>query len=299
MSITTHLLKSGDNVSIISPSRVIFEDQMIEAKRILKTWGLNVIEGCSLYSQSGYFAGTDDDRLIELQQVINDPSIRAIFCARGGYGLTRFLDELDVTPLLKRPKWIVGFSDITALHLKLNLAGIESIHGLMPVQFEYSGVKDSIASLYKILFHSEGEYKTETSIDNVSGEAIGTLVGGNLCLICDSLGTSSEINTDDKILFLEEIDEYLYKIDRMLNQLKRSGKFQNLKGVIIGDFSKVKDTEIAFGISLIPLIKSYFGDKNIPLMFGFPAGHEPLHWALPLGRRVELSVDNNGCRLTF
>lgn len=299
MSNRPELLNTDDRVAIVSPSRVIFKDQIQEAVKVLQTWGLQVVYGNSLYSKSGYFAGSDEERLTEFQEMIDDPTIKAIFCSRGGYGITRFLDRLELNSILEKPKWIVGFSDITALHLKLNQYQIESIHGLMPVQFDYDGVSNSIDSLYKILFESRSMYDVSVIEASIEGEVEAELVGGNLSLICESLGTASEINTDDKILFIEEIDEYLYKLDRMLNQLKRAGKFDKLKGVLLGDFSKMKDTEIPFGCDLHVLIKSYFEHLNIPVAFGFPAGHEPLHLALPLSRAIYMKIGNKKCHIRF
>ena len=299
MSKRPDLLKSGDRVGIIAPSRVIFKEQMKEAIKTFSSWGLEIVQGKSLYQQDGYFAGTDEDRTSDFQAMISDKSIKAIFCARGGYGMTRFLDQLDFTPLIDQSKWIVGFSDITALHLKLNLLGIESIHGLMPVQFGYDGVVESIDSLYKLLFESHNSYNRQVDTRSIDGEVTSELVGGNLSLICDSLGTASEIDTNQKILFLEEIDEYLYKVDRMMTQLKRANKLKQLKGVIIGDFSKIRDTEIPFGKDLLSLLSYYFEELNIPVVFGFPAGHEPFHLALPLSRVVHLKVEKGSCQINF
>lgn len=299
MSNRPELLKRGDCVAIVSPSRAIFKDQIQEAVKVFQTWGLQVVYGNSLYNKSGYFAGSDEERLTEFQEMIDDPTIKAIFCSRGGYGITRFLDRLNLNSLLEEPKWIVGFSDITALHLKLNQYQIESIHGLMPVQFGYDGVADSIDSLYKILFVPKSMYDVSVIECSIDGEVESELIGGNLSLICESLGTASEINTDAKILFIEEIDEYLYKVDRMLNQLKRAGKFDKLKGVLVGDFTNIKDTEIPFGCDQLTLLRTYFENKDIPVAFGFPAGHENLHLALPFSRMVHMKVGDKKCQITF
>lgn len=299
MSSIPALLKRQDTVAFVAPSRVIFEDQLSHAIDVFNSWGLNVKLGKAIYNQSGYFAGTDKERLSDFQEMIDDPTIKAIFCARGGYGMTRFLDSLDFSLLRKHPKWIVGFSDVTALHLKLDRLSIPSIHGLMPVQFGYDGVERSIESIYQILHVETGTYNVPAAEGSFDGETSANIVGGNLSLICDSLGTSSEINTNGKILFLEEIDEYLYQIDRMLKQLERAGKFNALAGVIVGDFTKVKDTEIPFGDTWQNVISGYFKNKTIPVAFGFPAGHEALHLALPLGRKITLSVRNQQCMVKY
>ncbi|UII22764.1 S66 peptidase family protein [Fulvivirga ligni] len=280
---------------MISPSRMITPDQVELSFEVLTEWGLNVVKSSSLFHQDGYFGGTDEERLTELQSFLDDPSIKAIFCARGGYGMTRIVDDLDFTKFMEHPKWIVGFSDITALHLALDKVGFESIHGLMPVQFSYSGVEESLASLRALLFEERTEYLISPNDHNIEGEVSAKIIGGNLSLLAESLGTNTEINTDGKILFIEEIDEYLYKVDRMLMQLKRSGKFNNLAGVMLGDFSDMKDTQIPFGKNFYELVLRYF--NHVPVCFQFPAGHEPHHLALPIGRVVHLNVNTDSVKL--
>ena len=292
------LLKAGDKIVILSPSRQINESQLNRAIEVLNGWGLEVSLANNVLSRDGYFAGTDEERLQDLQNAINDPKISAVFCSRGGYGLSRIIDDLDLTVLKTNPKWIIGFSDITALHLKINQIGIESIHGLMPVQFEYDGVDKSIESLKHMLFEEFFSYEWASSINNVEGIAEAEIIGGNLSLLVDSLGTKTEINTDNKILFIEEIDEYYYKIDRMLNQLYRAGKFQNLKGLIVGQFTDLKDTQIPFGHSLAEIILSKIENKSLPVAFNSPFGHEAYNLAIPCGRKVKLSVDKNGTSLS-
>lgn len=283
-------LKKGNKVIIISPSRQINNSQIERAIEVLESWGLEVSVGDYAFSRSGYFAGTDSERLKDLQDSIDNQKIAAIFCARGGYGLSRIIDHLDLSGLTRHPKWIIGFSDITALHLRLNLAGIESIHGLMPVQFEYDGVDNSIDSLYNMLFNNEFKYNWEGNTQNNLGECTAEIVGGNLSLLVDSLGTKTEIRTDNKILFIEEIDEYFYKIDRMLNHLNRAGKFSKLAGLVIGQFSDLKDTQIPFGFNLIEIIKSNITNKQVPIAFDAPIGHEAHNLSIPIGRKIYLNV---------
>ena len=283
------LLKEGDEIVVISPSRRIFKEQLEKAWQIFADWGLDAREGNSLWSVSGYFAGTDEERLDEWEQTIADPSVKAIFCARGGYGLTRIIDQLDLSIVRENPKWIVGFSDITAMHLALDHSNIASVHGLMPAQYGNAGVERSLDSLHEFLFKGKLNYRVNPHPANQLGRVTAPVIGGNLSLLTESLGTPTEIHTDGRILFIEEIDEYLYKIDRMMNQLKRAGTFDYLKGVIIGDFSSMKDTEIPFGKDIIQLLSSYF-TGDYPVAFGFPIGHENLNLALPLGIPLTLDV---------
>ncbi|MEQ9659176.1 LD-carboxypeptidase, partial [Fulvivirga sp.] len=221
----------------------------------------------------------------------------SIYCSRGGYGMSRILDQLNFDNLLNNPKWIIGFSDITALHIELNNIGIQSIHGLMPVQFDYMGTEGSLESLKELLFENKLWYQLPGHTNNISGQISGEIIGGNLSLLTDSLGTKSEINTNGKILFVEEIDEYLYKIDRMFNQLKRANKLSELKGLIVGDFSQQKDTNIPFGQTLEQIVLHHTSEFNYPIAFNIPIGHEPYNLAVPCGRVMKLSVTKSAVEL--
>ncbi len=298
MTLYPPLLKEGDEIMVISPSRKIFSEQMEASWEIFRSWGLDAREGISLWAEDGYFAGTDEQRLEEWRQAIADPSVKAIFCARGGYGLTRIIDKIDLDILRRNPKWIIGFSDITAMHLALDHADVASIHGLMPAQFGYEGVDASLKSLHDFLFKGKLHYQVTADRNNRPGRVTAPVIGGNLSLLAESLGTKTEIHTDGRILFIEEIDEYLYKIDRMMNQLRRAGKFDYLKGVIIGDFSDMKDTQIPYGKSVEDLLMNYF-DGNYPIAFRFPMGHENENLTLPLGLPLTLDVTESMSVLTL
>ena len=292
------LLREGDEIIVISPSRRIEKVQVEHAWKIFRNWGLDAREGDSLWSASGYFAGTDEERLEEWRQALWDPSVKAIFCARGGYGVTRIIDDLDLSVLRDNPKWIIGFSDITAVHLALDHANVASIHGLMPVQYGNPNVKASLESLYELLFEGNLHYHVEAHDLNRDGRVTAPVIGGNLSLLAESLGTKTEIHTDGRILFIEEIDEYLYKVDRMMNQLRRAGKFKYLKGVIIGDFTEMKDTQIPFGKDIYDLLQSYF-EGDYPLAFNFPMVHEDHNLALPLVLPLTLDVYEKKALLTL
>ncbi|QSE98587.1 S66 peptidase family protein [Fulvivirga lutea] len=289
-------LLAGDKVVIVSPSRQIESSQLDQALKTFQNWGLEPKVAEHALSKHGYFAGNDGERLSDLQLVLDDPEVKAVFCARGGYGMTRIIDEVDLSTFIKNPKWVIGFSDITALHLLINKNNIESIHGLMPVQFEYDGIEKSSYSLKKILFEGELNYNWKGHSRNLKGVAKGQIIGGNLSLLVDSIGTKNEINTDGKILFIEEIDEYYYKIDRMLTQLKRAGKFDTIAGLIVGQFSDLKDTQIKFGSGLQDIVLDKV-KSSVPVCFNAPIGHEMPNLAIPCGREVNLSVSESQVNL--
>ncbi|UII27865.1 LD-carboxypeptidase [Fulvivirga maritima] len=297
MNLRPPLLQEGDKIGIVSPSRMILPEQISQALTVFQEWGLEVVLSEQLYASEGYFAGTDEVRRAELQSFLDNPELKAVLCARGGYGMTRIIDGIDFSGVKKYPKWLVGFSDITAMHVALNNNNIESIHGVMPAQFGYEGVMESISSLKNILFEGRVDYSVPMSGGSRQGTANAEVIGGNLSLLADSLGTATEVQTKGKILLIEEIDEYLYKIDRMLTQLRRAGKFDELAGVIVGDFSGMKDTSIPFGKNIKDLIWSHFESYSYPLCFDFPAGHEPYNLAIPFGHSLSFIVNEDEVRL--
>lgn len=297
--ITPPYLEPGDKVAIVAPAGKVDPVKQKIALEVISSWGFEVVEGKNLFKTYGYFAGTDEQRLEDLQNVMDDPAVRAIFCYRGGYGITRIIDKLQLDKFFESPKWVVGFSDITALHLKLSLNKVGSIHGIMPALFAPEEAVPSIEHLHLTLLgqvnHIEWDYKSS----NNPGSASGYLRGGNLSIISDSIGTNSFLDGEDTILFIEEVDEYLYKIDRMLVHLKRSGLLNKIKGLLIGHFTSVKDTPIPFGASLEDLILEKVTDLNIPVAFGLPSGHQDPNLSLPHNRRVTLEVNSNKSILTF
>ncbi len=285
-------MREGSTVGIVAPGRKINSAEVETAVLMLTQWGLNVIQGTHLFSgKHSYFSGTDEERLEDFQTMIDDKNVDAIICARGGYGSTRIIDRINFTALKKNPKWIVGFSDITAIHLKLLTLNYQSIHGTMPVLFAQPTSLSSVQSLRKVLFGEPVMMSAEGNFKNRLGRASGETVGGNLSLVVDSLGTSSEIDTAGKILIIEEIDEYLYRIDRMLTQLKRADKLQKLAGLVIGHFSNIKDTELSFGERLEDIILHAVNDFEFPVAFGFPTGHENPNLAWRQGGEATLQVN--------
>jgi muramoyltetrapeptide carboxypeptidase len=293
-------LTQGDTVFLLAPGRKL-DKQSIEASVVLiQSWGLNVIVGQNILSDKhSYLSGTDAERLSDFQKALDDSSVRAIVCARGGYGATRILDLLDFTSFLKFPKWICGFSDITALHLKLQSLSIQSIHSTMPVQLTKAEFSDSKESLRKLLFGTPIPLTAKPATNNRTGVAEGKLVGGNLSLLNDSLGTSTELQTENKILVIEEIGEYTYRLDRMLVQLKRAGKLKNLAGLVVGHMTDIKESELPFGESAEQIILNHTREFQYPIGFNFPTGHEQPNLSWIEGATGKLTVTNEKSSLSF
>ncbi|MEO1051366.1 MAG: LD-carboxypeptidase [Bacteroidota bacterium] len=291
-------LQAGDEVAIVAPARKIDQKSLDTAQEVLRSWGLKVVLGSNVYSEYGYFAGTDEERLSDLQEALDSPRIKAIFCARGGYGMTRIVDRISFDEFMISPKWVVGFSDITALHLKLARLEVESIHGVMPLFFN-PNADPATDSLRSVLFGTEAAIEYPRGKFDRCGKASGQLVGGNLSLIVDSLGTSNEIETEGRILYVEEIDEYLYKVDRMLVQLKRSGKLRRASAVIVGHMSYIKDTQLPFGKSVEEIFLEHTEEYGYPVAFDFPFGHEKRNLAIPNLRQAEFEVGNDKSVLRF
>lgn len=297
-------LKSGDTVAIVAPAGIIKPeraDVIAEAKELLKSWGLNVWEGKYVLAQNGHFAGTDEQRCEDFQYALNTSSIKAIWCARGGYGSVRIMDKLDYTKFMQKPKWIIGYSDITAFHCQLNVMGYQTMHAMMCTSLEAPENKtvEAIATFKKALFGEPLHYTTPPSQYNIPGTVTAPLVGGNLTLLTNMLGSDTSPDTDGKIILIEEIGEYAYAIDRMLQSLKRGGYFENCKGIIFGDISKVKPNTTEFGKNIYELILDVVADYKIPVLFNFPAGHEPDNRTLILGKTIKLSVTKNGGSIDF
>ena len=294
---TPNYLKAGDSVAIVAPSGVLNnrEREVNQAKALLESWGLEVTIGQHVFSKDNHFAGTDSMRVNDLQKALDNPNIKAIWCARGGYGTVRVLDLLDYTKFKAQPKWLIGYSDITALHNDIHNLNIETIHGLMcsSLTEDLEEIEPSVSSFRKAIFGDSLSYTIEGNSSNKIGQSKGQLVGGNLTLLHTMLGSRSSINTNDKILFFEEIGEYKYHIDRMLQSLKRAGYFEHIKGVIVGDMTNLRINTTPWGKSIEQLVLDVFKDYDIPILFGFPAGHEDKNVSLILGREIELQVSKD------
>lgn len=283
-------LKPGDCVGIVAPARKISAEELSPAISQLETWGLNVKLGKNIYAAFNQFAGTDDERAADMQQMLDDKEVKAIISARGGYGAVRIIDKLNFTQFCKNPKWIAGFSDITVFHNHIQTHfGIQTLHNTMAFNFGKDAASTEL--LKKALSGEVNEYIINAQPNNKTGKGAGILCGGNLSLLYALAGTPSDIDTKGKILFLEDLDEYLYHIDRMMMQLKRSGKLANLSGLVIGDFSEMKDNTIPFGKTAEEIILESVAEYNYPVCFGFPAGHGVRNYPLYMGRKAELEVD--------
>ncbi len=290
-------LKKGDTVAIIAPARSTTIGEMEPAVEILKDWGLKTIFGPNLFSVENQFAGNDEQRAADLQWALDNQEIKAVIMARGGYGTLRLIDKINFKNFCDQPKWIVGYSDTTILQSHLYNLGIASVHGTMAFQF----IKDAEAteSLRKILFGEKMSYETPANSLNKLGEAKAELVGGNLSLIYALSGTKSELDTSGKIVFIEDLDEQLYHIDRMMLQLKRSGKLKNLKGLIVGGMTDMKDNKVPFGKSAEEIIADAVKEYDYPVCYNFPAGHITRNLAFYIGKDIDLTVTERGATINY
>lgn len=293
--ISPAFIKPGDKICIVAPAGKIKEERVLPAVTWLRQQGYFVELGEHTFSSHFQFSSTDEQRLADLQTALDDPETKAIICARGGYGTVRIIDKLDFSGFESYPKWLVGYSDITALHLAINNLGIESIHGTMPPFFfdKQGAVTENLSSLMTLLTDEKQQYIFSSEKLQRNGTSAGELIGGNLSLICSLLGTKYEINTEGKLLFIEDIDEYRYHIDRMMYQLKLAGKLEHIAGLIVGDFTDVKDNDDPFGQSVEEIIWEAVKSYKFPVSFGLNAGHGDLNLALAFGRKWELKVSSN------
>jgi muramoyltetrapeptide carboxypeptidase len=286
-------LKKGDTIGIVCPSGYMPFDKIETCISTLKTWGYKVAVGNTVGNQFNYFSGTDEERLNDLQSMLDDTNIKAILCGRGGYGLSRIIDKINFAKFKKNPKWMIGYSDITLLHSHINKQlKIASIHSPMAAAFNDGGFENQfVLSLQKTLKGNKAKYTCNPHSYNKTGVAEGELAGGNLCMIAHTLGTPSAYNTKNKILFLEDIGEYIYNIDRMFLQLKRAGVLKGLAGLIIGGFTDLKDTTIPFGMDVYAIIKEHIDEYDFPVAFDFPVGHQTENYALKIGVAYSLNVN--------
>lgn len=292
-------LKKGDTIAIVCPAGTMPFEKAQTAINVLQDWGYEVITGKTLGSSYNYFSATDDERLADLQNMMDDPSVNAILCGRGGYGTGRIIDRIKFKKFLKHPKWIIGFSDITILHSHLySNYTIASMHAPMAAAFNDDEYKNEyIQSLKVALEGGKGKYSCKAHAFNRNGKASGRLIGGNLSLLAHLVGTPSDTDWKGKILFIEDVGEYIYNVDRMLYQLKRSGKLKGLTGLIVGGFTDMKDTTTPFGQSAEEVIRDIFAGYAYPVCFGFPVSHEKENYALKIGVKYRLTVTGKGAEL--
>jgi len=295
-------LKVGDTLAIVAPAGVLKDKEPIEkAVKLVESWGLHVILGEHLFGNNFHFSGTEQERIKDFQTALDSKNVKAIWCGRGGYGTVRIIDALDFTEFKKNPKWIIGYSDITVLHNHIHNLGYETLHAMMPVNMNVEEKKrlKTVKTFKKALFGKLLKYKIKESIYNKVGETKGQLVGGNLSILQSLLGSVSSIDTKGKILFFEDVGEYLYHIDRMVYALKRSGYFEDCNGIIIGDMTNIKKNSKPFGQTVEEIVLEATKEYNFPILFGFPAGHDDINKALFLGREIEMNVKKQHSTVKF
>jgi len=292
-------LTPGDKIRIVSPAGKCTENQVWPAVEWLKEQGYLVETGKNILNVHYQYAGTDRERLSDLQEALDDPGTRAIICTRGGYGMIRLIDQIDLTRFRKHPKWVVGYSDITVLHNRLHLSGFPSVHGAMCRCFigEEGTVTEGVRSLADVLQGAKPEYTFPACGSNRTGSVTAKLTGGNLSLLYSLTGTPYDVDMAGKILFIEDIAEYLYHIDRMMVSFRMAGKLKYLAGLIVGQFTDIKDNEDPFGKTVEEIILDAVRDYDFPVCFGFPAGHEEPNLALRLGCTYKLKITGKNCSM--
>jgi muramoyltetrapeptide carboxypeptidase len=298
MNLTIPKLSKGDKIAIVAPAKTIEKERVLYAKAFLEDKGFEVVIGEHCYGVHHYFSGTQQERLHDLQAALDDPEVKTILCARGGYGCVQLVDKIQWASMLRSPKWLIGFSDVTIFHSRLNILGIKSIHGTTPLNFA-ENTEASLETLLSALQEDQYSISCNHVAANKLGTVNGKLVGGNLSILYSLLGTNDQIDYTDTILFIEDLAEFLYVMDRIFYSFEKAGVFDKIKGLIIGGMTNIKDTTIPFGSTLEEIILSHFEYRKIPVAFGFPAGHISDNRALRFGEMVNLSVTEKQTQLDF
>ncbi|WP_304234260.1 LD-carboxypeptidase [Jiulongibacter sediminis] len=289
---TPTFLKAGDTIGVVSVASKLDRERYEQGKSIVEEeFGLKVRAGDHIFDHHFNYAGEDEVRLEDLQQMLDNPNIKAIIAGRGGYGTTRIIDQVDWTSFKKNPKWLVGFSDITALHAKIQSIGYQSIHG--PMMVTMTNEQLSTDSLKNALFGEPLDYIERGHSFNREGNCKGPIIGGNLCLLAHNVGSSADLDFEGKILFIEDIGEYYYNIDRMMVQLKRAGKLEKLSGLIVGQFSNSKENSTLFGKTANEIVQEHTAEYIYPVCYDFPIGHEDENRAVRCGEVMELNITKN------
>lgn len=291
-------LKKGDTVAIVATARSFQPEDLQPAIDTLRGWGLHVVLGKTIGPEYHQLSGTDKARARDLQNMLDNPAIKAIWAARGGYGTVKIVDMLDFTRFRQKPKWIIGYSDVTVLHSHIHNLGIATLHATMPINVKKNS-EETIQSLKKAIFGEKLQYTIPSRVQNRTGIAEGKMVGGNLSILYSLLGSPSAIKTDGKILFIEDLDEYLYHIDRMMMNLKRNGYFDNIKALVVGGMTRMHDNSIPWGKDAIGIVQEIADKYNFPVCFDFPAGHLQDNRALVLGKEAKLTVARDSVTLEF
>lgn len=294
-----HFLKKGDTIGILSTARKINEEALIPAIELAESWGLQVLLGKTIGASVHQYAGSDELRSEDFQDMLDNPTIKAIWCAKGGYGTVRMIDAIDFSAFKKHPKWIIGYSDITVLHAHINAIEISTMHASIAQNIEKKtqATRDTLkealfGNTMPLNYESQNHY-------NRLGEATGTLVGGNLSVLYSLLGSPSMFQPENSILFIEDIDEMLYHIDRMMQNLKRSGFLKTLAGLVVGGMTDMRDNIIPFGKTANQIIAEAVSEYNFPVCFDFPAGHIDDNIAMVLGSQIKLKVEATSCSISY
>lgn len=288
----------GDLISIVAPAKSINSSFIEYSKAVIEKRGYSVLLSKHCLGNYNYYSGTDEERLLDFQEAINNPDVKAILCARGGYGSVRIFEELDWSAFIQNPKWVMGFSDITVFHHLINSLGVQSIHSSMPLNFK-ENTPEAIDTLFSALNGSLYKVQTETSNRNINGSAKGSLIGGNFSIIYSLLASKYQYDYQDKILFIEDLCEQYYHLDRMMYALKHAGAFKGIRGLIVGGMTDMKDTEVSFGMDIYDIILNHVKDLNIPVCFNFPCGHIDDNRAMILGSEVFLMVTDLNVELSY
>jgi len=292
------VLKPGDLIYITAPAKFMDPQAVLYAKKHLEQNGFRVLISENCLGTHHYFSGTDEERLLDFQFGIDHPDVRAILCARGGYGSIRLVDRINWANMLREPKWLIGFSDITVFHHRLNKLGVQSIHGSMPINFE-KNTDAALATLINTLQGSWPQFLLPSNQSNKAGIATGNLIGGNLSIVYSMLGTDDQFDFEDSILFLEDVGEHYYQVERMLYALKKAGAFQKIKGLIIGGISELEDTDPPLGRSIEEMVLDQLEYTRIPVLFDFPGGHIADNRAIIVGKKIQLTVSEEETSVVY
>lgn len=296
---TPAFLQPNDQIRIISPSGSINPEYIDGAISIFTSWGLTVSEGKYARTEYGRFGGTPEQRISDLQQALDDSNVKAILCSRGGYGVAQIIDRIDFSKFIKHPKWFIGYSDITILHNVISNLGIESIHGIMAKQLtELPDDSEQVQRLKDILFGKRPSYNLTAELNNRAGKALGKLIGGNLSVFMGLRGSSYDCNFQEAILFIEDIGEKPYQIDRMMQNLRLSGALEQLSGLIVGQFSECDEDPLMMQ-TVQEVILEAVRDYDYPVCFNFPAGHIDYNLPLIMGAKIDLEVSKDNTVISF
>jgi muramoyltetrapeptide carboxypeptidase len=292
-------LRAGDNIHIVSPSGAIQPGFIDGATKLLSSWGLKVTEGKYARTEYGRFAGTKDERTADLQQALDDPNVKAILCSRGGYGLAQIIDKIDFSSFAKSPKWLIGFSDITILHNAITALGIASMHGIMTKYLtELPEESDQITSFKNLLFGAPSNFSIKPEAENRLGQAEGKLIGGNLSVMMGMRSTPFDLDFNNNILFIEDVGEKPYQIDRMMQSLRLSGVLKQISGLVVGQFSDYDEDPLMMQ-SVAEIILAAVSEYDYPVCFNFPAGHVDYNLSFVLGEQAELFVETDKVHLNY